>query len=166
MFCCKGEPVFLGTPCPKECEDPAGNKEPEPCPAEPEPEPEPTNQRPTFHGQVVPQQAWVVDEEIERFWLPAAGSGTGKVVYTLTPDLPSGLNLDKRKVSGVPVDELAETQYTWTATDEDDRSAFLTFDVRVDVPTPPPVPVPATPAVAALLLGFMLAGIGLSRRRA
>ena len=90
------------------------------------------NGRPGFGAATIPDQSWTRRKEITAFTLPAATGGDGSVSYTLSPALPSGVTKDAgHRVSGTPAAALAQTEYTWTATDGDGDTASLTFDVTV-----------------------------------
>ena len=90
------------------------------------------NGRPGFGAATIPDQSWTRRKEITAFTLPAATGGDGSVSYTLSPALPSGVTKDaSHRISGTPAAALAQTEYTWTATDGDGDTASLTFDVTV-----------------------------------
>ena len=77
---------------------------------------------------------FTVDEEIEpspSVTLPAAKGGDGTLRYTLTPKLPPGVKLLDRLLFGTPEKESGRVTYTWTATDGDDETVSLTFDIEV-----------------------------------
>ena len=90
------------------------------------------NGRPGFGAATIPDQSWTRRKAITAFTLPAATGGDGSVSYALSPALPSGVTKDaSHRVSGTPAAALAQTEYTWTATDGDGDTASLTFDVTV-----------------------------------
>ncbi len=90
------------------------------------------NGRPDFGAATIPDQSWTRRRAITAFTLPAATGGDGSVSYALSPALPSGVTKDAgHRVSGAPAAALAQTEYTWTATDGDGDQASLTFDVIV-----------------------------------
>ena len=89
---------------------------------------------PTFTGASIASQTYKQNTAIDAVTLPAAASGDGTVTYALTPDLPAGLAFDAaaRTISGTPDVAQAETQYNYSATDEDGDMASLTFAVTVE----------------------------------
>ena len=66
------------------------------------------------------------------FVLPEATSGDGVLNYDLEPPLPNGLSFDKttRVISGTPLADIDDTEYTWTATDENGDETTLTFTIE------------------------------------
>ena len=95
-----------------------------------------------FHLQVtgallfagtVPEQFWIRDEPVD-LTLPEATGGTGVITYTLSPALPAGATLTDRVISGAPTAIVAQTLYTWRATDADSNAVVLTFHVSVNNP--------------------------------
>ena len=75
---------------------------------------------------------FTVDEEIDPpETLPEAKGGDGTLRYALTPDLPPGVKLRDRLLFGTPEKESGRVTYTWTATDGDDETVSLTFDIEV-----------------------------------
>ena len=83
-------------------------------------------------GATIPPQTWTVDVSVD-LTLPEATGGNGTISYELTPDLPSGVTLDRstRTLSGAPTAAATATTYTWRATDSDGNTAALTFSVTV-----------------------------------
>ena len=83
-------------------------------------------------GATIPPQTWTVDVSVD-LTLPEATGGNGTISYELTPDLPSGVMLDRstRTLSGAPTAAATATTYTWRATDSDGNTAALTFSVTV-----------------------------------
>ena len=65
--------------------------------------------------------------------LPIATGGTEPYTYTLTPDLPAGLQFDAfdRWIGGTPTTPMPATPYTYTAMDTTGASASLTFMIEV-----------------------------------
>ena len=92
---------------------------------------------PSFADVSVDDQTFIQDVAITSFDLPAATGGNQIVTYALTPALPAGLTLTGQTISGTPTGTLSATEYTWTATDADDDTASLTFDITVEVDTQP-----------------------------
>ena len=82
----------------------------------------------------VPEQLWVTGTAIVDVELPAASGGVGAITYALTPALPAGVSLTGRVISGTPTTTVAQTEYTWTATDEDSTSGDITFNITVGNP--------------------------------
>ena len=89
-------------------------------------------------GASIPAQTWTVGASVD-VTLPAATSGNGAVSYELTPELPTGVTLDRStlKLGGAPTAAAnGATTYTWRATDSDGNTAntdtaALTFTVTV-----------------------------------
>ena len=92
---------------------------------------------PSFADVSVDDQTFIQDVAITSFDLPAATGGNQIVTYALTPALPAGLTLTGQTISGTPTGTLATTEYTWTATDADDDTASLTFDITIEADTQP-----------------------------
>ena len=90
---------------------------------------------PEFTEAVSDQLYWV-GTAIDALNLPAASRGDRPLTYTLSPGLPAGLafDADTRMVTGTPVEVVAETVYTLTATDADGDAAMLSFRVEVAMP--------------------------------
>ena len=65
--------------------------------------------------------------------LPVATGGTEPYTYTLTPDLPTGLQFDAfdRWIGGTPTTPMPATPYTYAAMDTTGASASLTFMIEV-----------------------------------
>ena len=80
------------------------------------------------------------------------GDASGTVNYTLTPALPADLsfNATTRKITGNPTEAAAQTEYTYTATD-DDGSVELKFNITVTAVTP--VWKPANQRVGSITAG-------------
>ena len=89
------------------------------------------NLAPSFAGESVDDQSYIAGTAIAAFDFPAATSGDDPVVYSLSPALPSGMSRSGFRVSGTPSAAVAETEYTWTATDADDDTDSLTFSITV-----------------------------------
>ena len=91
---------------------------------------------PTFEESSIPDKFYVQNLAIVSETLPAATGGDGVLTYTISPDLPAGLNFDPatRLLSGTPTAPQPATLYTYSATDNDATnpdSASLTFTVTV-----------------------------------
>ena len=97
----------------------------------------PADTQPSFRGQTVPDQSYMVGETIAPLVLPAARGGDGRLTYTLRPSVP-GLNFDPdtRTLTGTPSDADSHAM-TYTVTDEDDDTDVLTFTVMVKPETVP-----------------------------
>ena len=89
---------------------------------------------PSFEGTSVASVVFTQNTAIDAVILPEASGGNGSVTYTVTPDLPAGLEFDAatRTLSGMPTAAHPETEYTYTASDQDGDTALLTFTVTVD----------------------------------
>ncbi len=87
----------------------------------------------SFGDATIADQKWTVGEPIEPVVLPEASGTSGVLSYALTPVLPAGVSLDgsTQTLSGTPTEVQAETEYTYTATDENGNSASLTFNIEV-----------------------------------
>ena len=88
---------------------------------------------PTFVGGSVSDQDYTQYAPVDSWTLPGAVDGDGDLTYTLSPELPAGLDFDgkARTISGTPASALEETRYTLTATDEDGDDTRLTFTIKV-----------------------------------
>ena len=89
-------------------------------------------------------QSFEVDENVDMA-MPVAHGGTPTYTYTLSPDLPSGLQFDavNRSITGTPTAAMPSTTFTYTATDDASTAAALTFTIEVvgdDPPDPPDSP--------------------------
>ena len=89
---------------------------------------------PSFAGAAVADQTYKQNTAVEPLTMPEATGGNGAVAYELMPDLPAGLTFDaaSRTLSGTPDVALAQTQYTYSATDEDGDAAELIFAITVE----------------------------------
>ena len=88
--------------------------------------------RPTFAETIDDPEPFTVDEEITPVVLPAAATGgTGALTYSLTPAIPGlTFDADARRLSGTPT-ETGTWAMTYTAWDEDGRTATLEFTIVV-----------------------------------
>ena len=91
------------------------------------------NVAPSFGDASVSAQSYLRKQEIDSLTLPQASGGDGSLTYALTPALPDGLKFDAETLmlSGTPLEAIAETTYTLTATDGDGDEATLTFTLEV-----------------------------------
>ena len=89
-------------------------------------------------GESISDQEYTVGEPIDELTLPAADGGTAPLEYALSPALPDGLGFDRstRRLSGTPTAVSSETPYTYTVTDNDGRSAMLSFTITVSAAPP------------------------------
>ena len=76
------------------------------------------------------------DSAITTVTLPAATGGNGALVYSISPNLPTGVdfNATTRQLSGTPTALLTRTEFTYTVTDEDGDTDTLTFHLTVAAP--------------------------------
>ena len=99
---------------------------------------------PTFGNASVSDKSYTEDDPITAFTLPTASSGNAPLTYSLTPNLPAGLRLANREVTGTPTAPQARTEYTWTVTDDDGDTDTVTFFITVAEAAGPVAPIPAT----------------------
>ena len=92
---------------------------------------------PTFGTQTVSGQIYTVGRSVGTVRLPAARGGDGKLTYSMSPALPTGLSFNSatRAITGTPTAAWARTQYTYTATDGDGDTVSLTFSITVNEAT-------------------------------
>ncbi len=94
---------------------------------------------PTFGtATTISDKSWTHNKAITSFSLPQATGGDGALTYSLSRGqttgsraLPAGVSRSGRSVSGTPSALLANTEFTWTATDSDGDKASLMFDIEV-----------------------------------
>lgn len=88
--------------------------------------------QPVF-SSVVEDRSFIQNSPIDPFALPVAMGGNGALIYRLSPELPTGLelDLDSFEVSGSPTTPQTETTFTWTALDEDKDAVSIAFNVTV-----------------------------------
>ena len=87
----------------------------------------------------ISDKTWTHNKAITNFTLPQATGGDGTLTYSLSRSgqsagasaLPAGVSRSGRSVSGTPSALLANTTFTWTATDSDGDKASLTFSIEV-----------------------------------
>ncbi len=81
----------------------------------------------------IADQFYVLGEAIPDLVLPAAVGGTDPHTYTLSPDLPAGLEFDAptRTLNGLPTAAIAPTVYTYTVTDAASLTTSQTFYIEV-----------------------------------
>ena len=87
--------------------------------------------QPVF-AEFVPNQTWTVGTAVHAS-LPAARAGNPPLTYGLSPALPAGLTFDAaaRTISGTPTAVHAAATYIYAATDDDDDTASIQFQVTV-----------------------------------
>ncbi|MXV98081.1 MAG: leucine-rich repeat domain-containing protein, partial [Acidimicrobiaceae bacterium] len=93
----------------------------------------------SFGVQAISDQVYKQNSAITALVLPTVTSGTAPITYALspetngTPNLPTGLsfNANTRTISGTPSAAFPTTTFTWTATDADNDTAELMFDITV-----------------------------------
>jgi hypothetical protein len=101
---------------------------------------------PVFGPESVGNITGTVGTAITRVQLPTATDADGDTVtHRLTPDLPAGLTFDDTLfiIEGTPTAAMAETEYTWAATDADGlmtggTAAEKKFNITINA-TPVPV---------------------------
>ncbi len=89
---------------------------------------------PTFGGQTIPQQNYIVGRTIQRLVFPRA-TGEEPLTYNLEggpTNLPGGLNLVSNPTSiiGTPT-TTADINYRWTVTDKDGDKTELPFRMKI-----------------------------------
>ena len=91
-----------------------------------------------FDPNVIADQTFTVDTYAS-LNLPEATGGTAPYTYTLTPNLPAGLQFDPldRWIGGTPIAVMPQSTYTYTATDAAGASAALIFTITVRDTLPP-----------------------------
>ncbi len=97
---------------------------------------------PSFNGQGVPNQVWWVDKSVTPVELPKATGGNGRLLYSLSACLPSGVTRTRWRISGTPTVKWTERTCTWTVRDSDGNRAAsdtdtVTFTVEVEPPSEP-----------------------------
>ena len=87
---------------------------------------------PSFGSASIANQTWTQNKAITAFNLATATGGDGSLTHIMFPPLPAGVTKNaSHQVSGTPTGHLAETTYTWMATDGDGDTAQLTFTISV-----------------------------------
>ena len=98
---------------------------------------------PTFGAETIDEQNYVENVAINIPAFPAATGGNGALTYSLTKKvgsgLPTGLSFDAstRVLSGTPTTVAGAATYVYTATDEDNNTVTLEFDITVEANVPP-----------------------------
>ena len=89
------------------------------------------NAPPTLTGPIADQELTQGTSYTSGTAFPAATDGVGTITYSVA-DLPSEITLNSdRKLTGTATSPLAKTSLTYTATDANDDTATLTFDISV-----------------------------------
>ena len=88
---------------------------------------------PRFGTATVEDLVFLEGQTISTMVLPRAVGGIGRILYSIAPDLPSGLvfNSQNRQLTGTPVAESAYTNYSYTAHDDAGSYARLSFAIEV-----------------------------------
>ena len=83
-------------------------------------------------GASIADQNHLQNSPITALTLPTATGGNGAITYTLTPAIPGlTLNPTSRVLSGTPTAAATTAAHTYTASDADDDTVTLTFNVVV-----------------------------------
>jgi len=85
-----------------------------------------------FHS-IIADQAFLRAHPIDTLRLPTANGGVPPVIYTITPELPTGLSFidSTRTISGTPSEVTDEIEYNYLATDVNGSSDLMQFNVLV-----------------------------------
>ena len=94
-----------------------------------------------FGSATIADQVYKLNSQINDLVLPTATGGTAPITYALSPDvddddvpdLPTGLsfNAGTHTISGTPSAVFSTATFTYTATDADNDTAELMFDITV-----------------------------------
>ena len=90
---------------------------------------------PTFGGETVSDQTYIVSQMITPLTLPVATGGNGAITYSLTGALPTGLTFNATSpptITGTPTTVAGATMHTYTATDTASATATLMFSITID----------------------------------
>ena len=89
-------------------------------------------------GATITAKDYLQNDEIRQFTLPVASGGNGNLEYSISPNLPAGLEFVEasRLIRGTPTGHQAATTYTYKVEDSDGNrtdsdAATLTFDITV-----------------------------------
>ena len=87
---------------------------------------------PEFTGEVQ-NQTWIQNSEISVLDLPGADGGNAPYVYSVSPELPTGLTFwaGDQTISGTPTVVQERTVYVYRAVDADGDPVELTFSLEV-----------------------------------
>ena len=94
----------------------------------------PTNLSAVAFADTIEDVAYTQDQPVVPLILPEAKGGSGALSYTLSPELPAGLDFDatSRTLSGTPTEVTSGTaEYTFTASDAGGGADSLTFGITV-----------------------------------
>ena len=85
---------------------------------------------------MVNDQIYRQAQAITDLLLPEASGGIGTITYTITPELPAGLNFDAatRTISGTPSAVIPPTTFVYRATDPHGTMGTLQFSITVTAP--------------------------------
>ncbi len=88
--------------------------------------------RALFTSAVINDKVYLTGTEVTEV-LPAADGHNGTLTYSLTPNLPSGLDFTPatREISGTPDTATSRSTYTYTVTDTDGFKNSKTFNITV-----------------------------------
>ena len=103
---------------------------PTPTNPPPPPPPPPPGAAPTFGTQTVDHQIYHTGDGVNLV-LPEANGGASPLTYSISPSLPSGLTLSGNVLSGTPSLATQTIEYTYKATDANNKEASLTFSITV-----------------------------------
>ncbi len=89
--------------------------------------------KPPKFDESIAHQEYMQNRAIPTLDLPSASAGVEEPSYELSPPPPAGLTFDSdtRTLRGTPSAAQATTRYTYTALDDNDESASLTFSITV-----------------------------------
>ena len=90
--------------------------------------------RPSFaHSAAISNIATIVGVDINTITLPEASDGNEDITYSIFPPLPGGLilNVATRELSGIPVEVLNQTRFTYTVTDANGDSDSINFNISI-----------------------------------
>ena len=83
-------------------------------------------------GASIDDESYIMASPITALTLPTATGGNGAITYTLTPAIPGlTLNPNTGVLTGTPTTAATSAAHTYTATDADDDTVTLTFNVVV-----------------------------------
>ncbi len=96
------------------------------------------NTMPTFGSETIENKVYINGEAVMET-LPEATSGNAPLTYSLSADLPTGLNFnpDTRVISGTPSTATSEADYTYTVTDIDGDTDERTFSITIEEDSEP-----------------------------
>ncbi len=97
------------------------------------PTPPPTDTVPSFGTTTIAHQLNHAGQPIATLQLPEASGGDGALSYSIAPAPGNGLtfNAAKRTISGTPTSATETVRYTYTATDANEDTAQISFNMTV-----------------------------------